>query len=207
MARWLRLWVLPTEVWLHCPTRLCMIFAITTCASSRAVNIRTSSLKTSFIASLVFFTGIATLSHVQDTKPAPPTPIAMRRRSSLVGRPGIHNGPRSSKRRSRRKCFLRGSPRRAPILPAILRDGPNRQTRILGLLLSGTRVVRGSLSIDSQPKRGTMIGAGVPLNLPWSVTGPISVEGVSCGCRARTPEKSDSGQRIPSAFQSSKPFD
>jgi hypothetical protein len=40
-----------------------------------------------------------------------------------------------------------------------------------------------------------------------SVAGPISVEEFSCGCRARTPGKCDSGQRIPSAFQSSKPFD
>jgi len=34
-----------------------------------------SALKTSFIVSLVFFMGIATASHAQATKPAPPTPI------------------------------------------------------------------------------------------------------------------------------------
>ena len=33
------------------------------------------ALKTSFIVSLVFFTGIATALHAQATKPAPPTPI------------------------------------------------------------------------------------------------------------------------------------
>ena len=34
-----------------------------------------SALKTSFIVALVFCTGIATASHAQATKPAPPTPI------------------------------------------------------------------------------------------------------------------------------------
>ena len=34
-----------------------------------------SALKTSFIVSLVFFMGIATASHAQTTKSAPPTPI------------------------------------------------------------------------------------------------------------------------------------
>jgi len=34
-----------------------------------------SALKTSLISSLVFFAGIATASHAQATKPAPPTPI------------------------------------------------------------------------------------------------------------------------------------
>ena len=34
-----------------------------------------SALKTSFIVGLVFFMGIATASHAQTTKPAPPTPI------------------------------------------------------------------------------------------------------------------------------------
>ncbi|MGD0470190.1 MAG: hypothetical protein ABSA54_17560 [Terriglobales bacterium] len=34
-----------------------------------------SARKTSFIVSLVFFVGIATASHAQATKPAPPTPI------------------------------------------------------------------------------------------------------------------------------------
>ena len=34
-----------------------------------------SALKTSLIVSLVFLTGIATASHAQATKPAPPTPI------------------------------------------------------------------------------------------------------------------------------------
>src|ERR1700688_2607673 len=33
------------------------------------------ALKTSFIVSLVFFMGMATALHAQDTKPAPPTPI------------------------------------------------------------------------------------------------------------------------------------
>src|ERR1700733_10558784 len=33
------------------------------------------ALKTSFIVSLVFFTGTATALHAQATKPAPPTPI------------------------------------------------------------------------------------------------------------------------------------
>src|SRR6202167_1061654 len=40
------------------------------------VNVSISALKTSwFIVSLVFFMGIATASHAQATKPAPPTPI------------------------------------------------------------------------------------------------------------------------------------
>jgi hypothetical protein len=38
-----------------------------------------SALKTSFIVSLVFFMGIATASHAQATKPAPPTPIDLKK--------------------------------------------------------------------------------------------------------------------------------
>ncbi|MFZ3369442.1 MAG: hypothetical protein WA239_20200 [Candidatus Sulfotelmatobacter sp.] len=38
-----------------------------------------SALKTSFIVSLVFFMGIATVSHAQATKPAPPTPIDLKK--------------------------------------------------------------------------------------------------------------------------------
>ena len=39
----------------------------------------TSALKTSFIVSLTFFMGIATASHAQATKPAPPTPIDVKK--------------------------------------------------------------------------------------------------------------------------------
>jgi hypothetical protein len=45
-----------------------------------------SSLKTSFIVSLVFFMGIATASHAQATKPAPPTPID-EKKVELGGKP------------------------------------------------------------------------------------------------------------------------
>jgi hypothetical protein len=38
-----------------------------------------SALKTSFIVSLVFFMGIATASHAQATKPAPPTPLDLKK--------------------------------------------------------------------------------------------------------------------------------
>ena len=177
MARWLRLWVLPTEVWLHCPTRLC-IFAITTCASGRAVNIRTSSLKTSFIASLVFFTGIATLSHVQDTKPAPPTPID-EKKVELGGTPWNPQWDQIIEKSREGQRFHR-------VATQARHDDRRR------------RSPQFALERQTKPCRNRR---------PQSVTGPISVEGVSCGCRARTPEKSDSGRRIPSAFQSSKPFD
>jgi hypothetical protein len=40
-----------------------------------AVNMSISALTSLFIVSLVFFMGIATASHAQPTKPAPPTPI------------------------------------------------------------------------------------------------------------------------------------
>src|ERR1019366_8942679 len=39
----------------------------------------TSALKTSFIVSLTFFMGIATASHAQATKSAPPTPIDVKK--------------------------------------------------------------------------------------------------------------------------------
>src|SRR5271157_901206 len=45
-----------------------------------------SPLKTSFIVSLVFFMGIATASHAQATKPAPPTPID-EKKVELGGKP------------------------------------------------------------------------------------------------------------------------
>ena len=40
---------------------------------------RISALKTSFIVSLVFFMGIATAVSAQGTKPAPPTPIDVKK--------------------------------------------------------------------------------------------------------------------------------
>jgi hypothetical protein len=53
-----------------------------------------------FIAGLVFSMGMATSTiYAQATKPGPPTPMDVKK-VELGGRPGIHNGTRSSRRRT-----------------------------------------------------------------------------------------------------------
>jgi hypothetical protein len=86
---------------------------------------------------LIFCMIIPTASPAQAIQPAPPTPIDMKK-VELGGTPWNSQWDQIiEKAPPPRNAFFAGPPRRASILPAILRDGHNRQTHILGLLLPG----------------------------------------------------------------------
>ena len=98
----------------------------------------TSALKTPFIVSLVFFMGIAVALHAQANKPAPPTPID-EKKVELGGMPWNPQWDQIIEKALPSEMLSSQVPAGRPsILPAILRDGRNRQTHILGLLLPGT---------------------------------------------------------------------
>src|ERR1017187_3500475 len=70
---------------------------------------RISALKTSFIVSLVFFMGIATAVSAQGTKPAPPTPIDVKK-VELGGTPWNPQWDQIIEKALPPECFLSRSP-------------------------------------------------------------------------------------------------
>jgi hypothetical protein len=104
----------------------------------RTVKTSMSALRTSlFIGSLVLFMARATTSPAQAAKPAPPTPIDLKK-AELGGRPWNPEWDQIIEKALPPEMLSSQAPQGRPsILPAILRDGLSRQTHILGLLLPG----------------------------------------------------------------------
>ena len=96
------------------------------------------ALKTSFIVSLVFFMGIAIASHAQATKPAPPTPID-EKKVELGGTPWNPQWDQIIEQALPPEMLSSLVPQGVRQFCPRFTRWANRQTRILGLLLPGTR--------------------------------------------------------------------